>query len=93
MKFNKLTQPIQGTEKYNLKPAIILLSIGAVLLAGYLIYGFATLPAPTTANYCYGNYISADGTYCDGNGHGGQADKVITENPDGSTTTTYVKPQ
>ncbi len=92
MKSNKLNQQIPGTEKYNLKPVIILLSIVAILFGGYLIYGFATLKqAPATEVPCEGNYISSDGTYCDGE-HWGTVEPIITTDENGNTVKTYVAP-
>lgn len=89
----KLNQEIKGTENYNLKPAIILLSIGAVLLGAYLIYGFATLKqtTPTAEITCSESYISTDGTYCDGE-HGGTVEPIITTDENGNTIETYVGP-
>lgn len=88
----KLNQQIPGTEKYNLKPAIVLLSIGAILLGGYLIYGFATLKqAPVPEVTCEGNYINSDGTYCD-NGHWGTVEPIITTDENDNTVKTYVGP-
>lgn len=89
----KLNQPIKGTENINLKPAIILLSIAAVLLGVYLIVGFATLKQTTTTAEitCSESYISTDGTYCDGE-HGGKVEPIVTTDENGNSVETYVGP-
>ncbi len=69
----------------------ILLTSVAVLLGAYLIDEFMTLkqtPA-TTEITCSENYISSDGTYCDGE-HGGKVEPIITTDADGNTVKTYV---
>lgn len=87
-----LSQPTKGTKKRNLKPIIILLSIATVLLGGYLIYGFATLKTPTTEpTPCKGNYVSTDGTYCDGE-YKGVIEPTITTDENGNIIERYVAP-